>query len=157
MVRSGAGGSKDPQNTLSSRDALRRLHPPHMDTSPHRAGPWPGHTVCHMNSNLATRTRVLLALPIAAVAFSLAACSGGSERPSTGELSDGISTILEDAGQGGILTDDQLECVAEAFLDSDVSDQDLANLAAGKDEQTTEEAKTLVTETMSEAGAACAG
>lgn len=109
-----------------------------------------------MNSNLATRTRVLLALPIAAVAFSLAACSGGSERPSTGELSEGISTILEDAGQGGLLTDDQLECVAEAFLDSDVSDQDLANLAAGKDEQTTEEAKTLVTETMSEAGAACA-
>ena len=41
MVRSCAGGSKDPQNTLSSRDALRRPHPPHMDTSPHRAGPSP--------------------------------------------------------------------------------------------------------------------
>ena len=114
-----------------------------------------------MNRNLRTRTRLLLAVPVAAVAISLAACasggaSGGTDRPSADQLSDGISTILEDGGQGGILTDDQVDCVADAFLASDVSDQDLSNLAAGKDEQTSEEAKSLVTSTMSEAVMTCA-
>lgn len=113
-----------------------------------------------MNRNLRTRARLLLALPVAAVAISLAACAGGgaggADRPSSDQLSDGIATILEDSGQSGILTDDQIDCVADAFLDSDVSDQDLSNLAAGKDEQTSEEAKSLVTSTMSEAVMTCA-
>ena len=112
-----------------------------------------------MNRNLRTRTRVLLAMPVAVVAISLAACSGGgdgSARPSADELSDGIATIFEDNGQGGILTDEQIDCVADAFLASDVSDQDLANLAAGKDEQTSQDAKALVTDTMAEAITTCA-
>lgn len=111
-----------------------------------------------MNRTLRTRTRILLALPVAAVAVSLAACAGGgAERPSADELSDGIAAIFEDAGQGDVLTDDQLDCVAEAFLDSEVSDQDLANLADGKDLQTSQDAKDLVTATMSEAITTCAG
>ena len=110
-----------------------------------------------MNRNLRSRpSRILMALPIAAVALSLAACAGGAERPSVDELSDGIATIFDDAGQGGILTDDQMDCVAEKFLESDVSDQDLANIAEGKDVQTTEDAKSLVTSTMQDAVVECA-
>lgn len=102
-------------------------------------------------------TRILMALPLAAVAFSLAACSGGTaERPSTEQVSEGIAKIFEDSGQGGILTDDQLDCVAEYFLASEVSDADLANIAEGKDLQTSEEAKTLVTSTMQESIVECA-
>lgn len=110
-----------------------------------------------MNRNLRTRpSRLLLAVPIAAVALSLAACSGGAQRPSTDELSDGIATILEDSGQGDLLTGEQITCVAEYFLTSDVSDRDLAYIAEGKDTQTSEEAKTLVTSTMQDAGMECA-
>ncbi|KDA06931.1 hypothetical protein DC31_07840 [Microbacterium sp. CH12i] len=109
-----------------------------------------------MNRNLRTRpSRLLLALPVVAIAFSLAACSGGAQRPSVDQLSDGLTTILEEGGQGGILTDDQIDCVAEKFLDSKVSDEDLSNLAAGKDEQTSQESKALVTDTMSSAAAEC--
>ncbi|MGO2746136.1 hypothetical protein [Microbacterium sp.] len=115
-----------------------------------------------MNGTLRTRTRLLLALPIAAAAISLAACSGvgatggGDSRPSADELSAGITTILEDAGQGDLLTSDQIDCIAGEFLDSKVSDEDLSNLAAGKDEQTDEDAKTLVSQTMSDAATTCA-
>ncbi|CAH0203693.1 MULTISPECIES: hypothetical protein [unclassified Microbacterium] len=110
-----------------------------------------------MNSNLRTRTRLLLALPVAAVAISLTACSGGGAgRPSADELSDGIASILEEAGQGDALTDEQLDCVADAFLESEVSDQDLANLAEGKDLQTSQDAKDLVSQTMAESFTTCA-
>ena len=109
-----------------------------------------------MNRNLRPRTRLLLALPIAAVAFfSLAACSGGTSRPSVDELSTGIGQIFEDGGQGGVFTDEQLDCVAQEFLDSEVSDEDLNNLAKGQDLQTSEDAKALVTETLLEASTTC--
>lgn len=110
-----------------------------------------------MTGTLRTPTRLLLALPIAAVAISLAACSGvgAVTRPTADELSSGIATILEDAGQGDVLTTEQVDCVAAEFLDSEVSDKDLQNLAEGKDEQTSEEAKDLVSQTMSEAAVTC--
>lgn len=108
-----------------------------------------------MNRNLRPRTRLLLALPVAAVAFSLAACSGGATRPSVDELSSGIAQIFDDNGQGGVLTDDQYDCVAQEFLDSEVSDEDLSNIAKGQDLQTSESAKTLVTQTMIEATSSC--
>jgi len=109
-----------------------------------------------MNRNLRTNTsRILMTLPIAAVALSLAACAGAAERPSADKLSEGIVTILEDSGQGDIMTADQIDCVAEYFLDSEVTDQDLANIADGKDLQTSEESKDLVTSTMQDAVVEC--
>ena len=114
-----------------------------------------------MNIDRNVRSRILMTLPIAALAVSLAACAGGpgggggSDRPSAEELSSGITTILEDSGQGDILTAEQVECIAEEFLDSDVSDQDLKNMAGGEDLQTSEEAKQLVTSTMQDAVATC--
>jgi len=116
-----------------------------------------------MNGSLHTRTRLLLALPIAAAAISLAACAGtaggqdgGSGRPSVDDVSVGITKILDDAGQSDLLTEDQITCISERFVDSKVSDEDLSNLAAGKDEQTSEDAKELVSQTMTEASTACA-
>ncbi|UYO97607.1 hypothetical protein OED01_02415 [Microbacterium sp. M28] len=109
-----------------------------------------------MNSDRKLRTRLLTAVPIAALAFSLAACGGSAaERPSTGELSDGITKILEDSGQADILTEGQVDCVSEALLESEISDQDLANIAEGEDVQTSQEAKDLVESTMAEAVSTC--
>lgn len=115
-----------------------------------------------MNIDRNLRSRILMTLPIAALAISLAACaggpggSGGSDRPSAEELSSGITTILEDSGQGDLLTEDQVDCIAAEFLDSKVSDQDLKNMAGGEDLQTSQEAKDLVTSTMQEAVSVCA-
>ena len=109
-----------------------------------------------MNSDRKLRHRLLTAVPIAALAFSLAACGGASaERPSTSELNDGISKILESTGQEDVLTEDQITCVSEALLDSEISDEDLANIAKGEDVQTSQEAKDLVTTTMTEAVSTC--
>lgn len=104
------------------------------------------------------RARILLALPIAAAALSLAACSSGAvQRPTTVELSTGITTILENVGQAGTYTSDQILCIAEKFYATELDDQDLANIAAGKDEQSSQSAKDLVTSTMSEAITTCVG
>lgn len=109
-----------------------------------------------LNRNLRTRpARLVMALSIAAAAVTLSACGGGAERPTADQLSSGIATIFEDAGQADLLTDEQLDCVAEHFLDSEVSDQDLANIAEGKDLQTSQEAKDLVTSTMQDSIVEC--
>lgn len=113
-----------------------------------------------MNIDRNLRSRILMTLPIAALAISLAACAGGpggggSDRPSTEELSTGITKILEDNGQGGVLTEEQVDCISGEFLDSEVSDQDLKNMAGGEDLQTSQEAKDLVTATMQEAVTTC--
>lgn len=108
-----------------------------------------------MTRNTRARTRFLLALPIAAIALSLAACSGAGERPSVDKLSEGLHTVLQDSGQGDLLTLEQIDCISEKFLASPLSDQDLANIADGKDLQTSQEAKDLVTATMSQAAGEC--
>lgn len=116
-----------------------------------------------MNSDRKLRTRLLIAVPIAALAFSLAACGGSAaERPSTDELTEGVTVILEDGGiavgdaEDDQLTTAQVDCISDELIASDISDQDLANLAEGKDEQTSEEAFDLVQTTMTEAVQTCA-
>lgn len=108
-----------------------------------------------MNLDRKLRTRLLTALPVAALVFSLAACGGSADRPSVDELSDGMAAIFEEQGYGDSFTDEVLDCLAEALLASEVSDQDLANLADGRDEQTSEEAYTLVQTTIQEASTEC--
>lgn len=110
----------------------------------------------NIDRNLRSRTsRLLLALPIAAVAFSLAACSGGAERPTSAELSDGIKQIFEEGGIGDSFTDEQITCISDLLVESDLSDQDLANIADGKDVQTDQEAYTLMQEEMTTAATEC--
>lgn len=99
--------------------------------------------------------RLLLALPVAALAFSLAACSGAAERPSTSELSAGINQIFEDGGIGGQFTDEQITCISELLLDSELSDQDLANIAEGNDVQTDQAAYDLMQDEMTTAAQEC--
>ena len=110
-----------------------------------------------MSTRPRSQRALALAAGVSATALVLTACSGGGAgRPSADELSDGIASILEEAGQGDALTDEQLDCVADAFLESEVSDQDLANLAEGKDLQTSQDAKDLVSQTMAESFTTCA-
>jgi hypothetical protein len=116
-----------------------------------------------MNSDRKLRTRLLTAVPIAALAFSLAACGGSAaERPSTSELSEGVTMILEDGGitvgdgEDDQLTADQVDCISDELIASDIPDQDLANLAEGKDEQSSQETYDLVSTTMTEAVQTCA-
>ena len=116
-----------------------------------------------MNTDRKLRNRLLSAVPIAALAFSLAACGGAAaERPSTDELSEGVTVILEDGGitvgdgEDDQLTTDQVDCISDELIASDIADEDLANLAEGKDEQTSQEAYDLVSTTMAAAVQTCA-
>lgn len=102
-----------------------------------------------------TRNRLLMALPVAALAFTLAACSGGAQRPSVDELSEGITTILDDGGIGEQFDQASVDCISEELIASDISDQDLSNLADGKDEQTSQEAYDLVQTEMTTAVQKC--
>lgn len=110
----------------------------------------------NIDRNLRSRTsRLLLALPVAALAFSLAACSGGAQRPTSDELATGITKIFDEGGIGDQFTDEQISCIADHPVDSDLSDQDLANIAEGKDVQTDQAAYDLMEKEMTEAGTTC--
>lgn len=98
-------------------------------------------------------TRLLTILPIAALAFSLAACSG-AQRPTAKELATGMQQIFKDAGQGDI-PDAVITCISEKLVASDLSDQDLANVAKGKDVQTDEAAKAKMTKVVQQSAQEC--
>ena len=106
---------------------------------------------------LRTRSRLLLALPAAALALSLAACGGvgAAERPSAAKVADGLQQVLEDNGADGALTEPMLLCLSKAMVESDLSDQDLANIAEGKDVQTSTEAYDLMQKVMTDAAPGC--
>lgn len=109
-----------------------------------------------MNHDRTPRTsRLLLALPAAALAFSLAACAAPAQRPSVEEITAGWQQILEDNGQGGNVPEPVLECMSEALIDSDLSDEDLRNIADGKDVQTSEEARELLSQVAQDASGEC--
>lgn len=97
--------------------------------------------------NLRTPARLLMALPIAALAFSLAAC-GGSTRPSADDVADGIQKVYEDQGLGDVVTDDVADCLAKALVDSDVSNETLTYIANGEDKQKDEADKALTTQVL---------
>lgn len=103
----------------------------------------------------ARHVRMMMALPVAALALTLAACAGGSQRPTTEEVSAGLHKIFEEQGQGDLFTDEDLTCMSEALVESDVSDQDLANLAEGKDVQTSTDSQKVVTEATAGAAQKC--
>lgn len=76
-------------------------------------------------------------------------------RPSVEEIADGFEIIMESVGAGGAYTRDQAICISEVLWASDISDQDLANIADGIDIQTSIEAKNLVSEVTMEAVETC--
>lgn len=101
-----------------------------------------------------TRSRILLALPIAALAFSLAAC-GGSARPTTDQVADGIQQVYEDQGLPDAISDDAATCFAEALVDSDLSDETLGYIADGEDKQKNEEEKAMTTQILTDKQEEC--
>lgn len=106
--------------------------------------------------NLRPASRLLLALPIAAVALSLAACGGPAERPSAEDVSDGLMKVLEDQGMGDTLTEPMVLCLSEALVDSEVSNDTLAAIAKGdQNAQTNQDDFDLVQSTITEAGPDC--
>ncbi|UJP10110.1 hypothetical protein L2X99_17465 [Microbacterium sp. KUDC0406] len=98
--------------------------------------------------------RLLLALPAAAIAFSLAACSAPA-RPSVDELSGGIQKIATSVGSGDVFTDAISDCIAKELLDSKVSDGALATIAEGKEPSGAEDQK-LITKELEDASKTCA-
>ena len=107
-----------------------------------------------MNIDRNLRTRLLFALPIAAVAFSLAACSAPS-RPSVDEVADGLQQVFEEQGQSDILTEDVMACLAEALVESELSNETLNYIANGEDRQKNIEERDLTTNIIKEAGPGC--
>lgn len=105
-----------------------------------------------------TSSRILMALPIAALAFSLAACGGAAaERPSAQQVADGLTSVLEDQGLGDSLSDDVVLCLSEALVDSEVSNESLDAIAKGDENvQTDQKEGALVQKTITEAAPDCA-
>jgi hypothetical protein len=62
-------------------------------------------------------------------ALSLSACGGGDDRPSKDELAKQLTS--KDNGLGAALTKKQANCVAQAILDSKISDEGMKALAKG--------------------------
>ncbi|WP_336500110.1 hypothetical protein [Microbacterium paraoxydans] len=89
--------------------------------------------------------RLLAIVPAAALAFSLAACAGES-RPSVDDVADGIQKVFEGTPQEEAMTDDAATCLAEALVDSDLSDETLGYIADGEDKQRDEADKALTTQ-----------
>lgn len=104
--------------------------------------------------NLRTPSRLLMALPIAALAFSLAAC-GGPSRPAESDVADGLDEFFTSQGQE--LPDGAAECFAGYLVDSDLSNETLTFIANGEDKQKNEEDKALTTKILSDNLQECAG
>lgn len=103
---------------------------------------------------LRTPSRLLLALPIAALAFSLAAC-GGPSRPSAADVADGIQQVFEGTAQAEVVTDDVALCYAEALVDSELSNETLTYIANGEDKQKNQEEKDLTTQILQDKTPEC--
>jgi len=84
--------------------------------------------------NLRTPARLLMALPIAALAFSLAAC-GGASRPSEDDVAKGLTEFFESQGMGDQINADAASCFAGYMVDSDLSNETLTFIANGEDKQ----------------------
>ena len=103
---------------------------------------------------LRTPSRLLLALPIAALAFSLAAC-GGPSRPSSDDVAEGLQKVFEGTAAGEVITEDVASCFADALVESDLSNETLTYIANGEDKQKDQADKDLTTKIISEEGPAC--
>lgn len=98
--------------------------------------------------------RLLLVLPAAAIAFSLAACSAPAARPSVDEVSAGIQKAAKSANSSAVFTDEVSDCVAKELVDSKVSDSTLVTIAEGKEPEGADEQK-LITKVLEGAAETC--
>lgn len=104
--------------------------------------------------NLRPATRLLLAVPVAALALSLAAC-GGPSRPSEADVASGIQKVFEGTPTADAMTDEVATCFAEALVDSDLSNETLTYIANGEDKQKNQEEKDLTTQILQDKQEEC--
>ncbi|GAA4487472.1 hypothetical protein [Microbacterium panaciterrae] len=103
-------------------------------------------------------TRLLMAIPAIALAIGLAACSGGgSSRPSTDQVADGLYKVLHDGAGSTNFTKDVAKCVAKDLVASKLSDTTLNYIAKGEDKQSNEADKTLTTQIVQQSLPTCMG
>ena len=106
--------------------------------------------------NLRPSSRLLLALPITALVFSLAAC-GGAARPTADQVADGLTQYFEEQGMGDQIDADASACLAEHLVDSELSDETLNYLANGEDRQANVEDRDLTEQILKDNLVDCAG
>lgn len=103
---------------------------------------------------LSAAQRLLVTLPIAALALSVAAC-GSAPRPTADQVADGLSQYFEDQGVGGMFDDDAAMCIAEVFVDSDLSNATLDSIAKGEDKQVGSDERDLLETVLQENATDC--
>lgn len=109
----------------------------------------------NFDRKLRTRSRLLLALPAAALALSLAAC--GASRPSEADVSSGLTQYFESAGMGDVLDEKAADCFAGHLVDSDLSNETLNYLANGEDKQANQADKDLTSKILTDNMSECMG
>ena len=76
-------------------------------------------------------TKRLAVLAATSILALTAACGGGSDRPSVDEVSEALQ---KNEAVGSEVPKESADCVAEAFVDSDLSDEALQAIVDGKDD-----------------------
>ncbi|MBM7518090.1 hypothetical protein [Nocardioides nitrophenolicus] len=95
--------------------------------------------------------KIKLATTAALLAVALSACGGGG-RPSQSEVADAIKDQLP--GGSSAVTDDVIDCIAKAVVDSDLSDDTLNKMV--DDDKGSSEEVSKATEVITKASTDCA-
>ncbi|MFT4258412.1 hypothetical protein [Microbacterium sp.] len=95
----------------------------------------------NIDRNTRRSARLLMALPIAALAISLTACA--VSRPTVEEVSTGLVKHFEDQGLSDAMPDSVADCFAGYLVDSELSNETLASIANGEDKAASAEDGTL--------------
>ncbi|MBO9624986.1 MAG: hypothetical protein J7484_01275 [Microbacterium sp.] len=95
----------------------------------------------NIDRKMRTPARLLMALPIAALAVSLSAC--GASRPTEAQVEKGLTKYFEEAGLGDSLPEDAASCFAGHLVDSKLSNETLSYIADGKDQVSSVEDRDL--------------
>ena len=86
---------------------------------------------------------------MAVAALALTACGGGADRPSVDEISAVFQEGGEIGGETMSVPEDQADCVAEAFHESDISDEALTALVEKDEDYEPSESDEKALETIS--------
>ncbi|MEG9226275.1 hypothetical protein [Aeromicrobium sp. Sec7.5] len=84
-----------------------------------------------------------------------AACGGGGDRPSADDIADAIKS--DDSFSSEDATDEQVDCVAKAYADSDLSDEALRALVDGDEDYDASDEDEGAVESLTPALAECIG
>lgn len=76
-------------------------------------------------------------------------------RPTVEEVSAGLTEVLTSIGENDVYTAEQITCISEAFVASDISDDTLRVIANGDEMLTDADALTAFTEELTDSGVSC--